>query len=68
MPLQRCSKNGRPGWKYGTNGTCYTGPGAKQKAEKQGIAINLSEKKAGKTPEWDKSTVERVMDNLGENE
>lgn len=39
MPLQRCKKDGKSGWKYGDNGACYTGPGAKKKAIRQGVAI-----------------------------
>ena len=38
MPVMRCMKNGKPGWKWGQSGTCYTGPGAKGKAEAQGRA------------------------------
>lgn len=40
MPLKKCSKDGKSGWKYGDSGHCYTGPGAKKKAIKQGIAID----------------------------
>lgn len=47
MPLKRCYKNGRPGYKWGDEGKCYTyKPGdkasrerAKEKARKQGKAI-----------------------------
>lgn len=39
MPLKRCQKNGIDGWKYGDQGTCYTGSGAKKKAIRQGVAI-----------------------------
>ena len=38
MPLTQCTKNGTKGWRWGTKGACYTGPGAKQKAIKQGYA------------------------------
>jgi hypothetical protein len=38
MPLKRCSKDNKSGWKYGDSGHCYTGPGAKKKAIKQGVA------------------------------
>ena len=24
MPIQTCTKNGKPGFKYGDSGTCYT--------------------------------------------
>lgn len=40
MPLERCSSNGKSGWKYGDSGHCYTGPGAKKRAVKQGLAEN----------------------------
>ena len=39
MPVTRCSEDGSSGWKYGDRGRCYTGPGAKKKAIKQGLAI-----------------------------
>jgi len=47
MPVQRCNEGGKPGYKYGESGKCYTyTPGdkasrdaARQKAEKQGAAI-----------------------------
>lgn len=39
MPLQRCQADGKAGWKYGPSGHCYTGPGAKKKAIRQGVAI-----------------------------
>lgn len=38
MPLMKCSSKGKSGWKYGNSGHCYTGPGAKKKAIKQGVA------------------------------
>lgn len=39
MPLEKCKKGGKSGWKWGDSGACYVGPGAKKKAIKQGIAI-----------------------------
>ena len=39
MPAERCTKNGKRGWRWGKTGTCYIGPGAKAKAERQGRAI-----------------------------
>lgn len=39
MPLKKCSQDGKSGWKWGDSGHCYTGPGGKKKAIKQGIAI-----------------------------
>jgi hypothetical protein len=41
MPLKRCGKDG---WKWGDSGECYTGPGAKKKAIKQGVAIEGPQK------------------------
>lgn len=43
MPVKKCTKNGETGWKYGDDGKCYTGKGAKAKAEKQGKAIKASQ-------------------------
>ena len=50
MPLKRCGSGGK-GWKYGDRGKCYTGPGAKKKAIKQAVAINMSKKRRGERPE-----------------
>lgn len=41
MPVMRCEKDGKDGWKWGESGTCYTGPDARQKAREQGIAIEI---------------------------
>jgi len=46
MPTQRCSESGKPGWKWGNAGKCYTytsgnkrsESNAKQKAVAQGLA------------------------------
>jgi hypothetical protein len=48
MPVMRCIKNGKSGWKYGKSGACYTGPGARAKAAKQGRAIKSSQSKGKK--------------------
>lgn len=50
MPVQPCQKDGKPGFKYGPQGTCYTYEqnntqsrvAARQKAEEQGRAIEAS--------------------------
>lgn len=47
MPLQRCGEGGK-GWRWGDSGKCYTGPGAKKKAIKQGLAIEGPDKFASK--------------------
>lgn len=46
MPLMECTENGKPGFKYGQSGKCYTSDGtpegiksAKKKAIKQGVAM-----------------------------
>lgn len=45
MPIKKC--NG--GYKYGEEGKCYNGKGARTKAKKQGQAIEISKlKKKGK--------------------
>ena len=40
MPVKKCQKDGKNGYKWGDQGKCYTGPGAKKKAIKQGMAIH----------------------------
>lgn len=52
MPVQRCTEDGKPGYKYGEGGKCYTYTAGDQasrdaaytKAAKQGAAIKSSEK------------------------
>lgn len=47
MPVMSCEEGGKPGWKFGPRGTCYTykagdasaSDRAKQKAHVQGAAI-----------------------------
>lgn len=43
MPVKRCQINGKQGWKWGDEGTCYTGPDAKERAIRQGIAALRSQ-------------------------
>jgi hypothetical protein len=51
MPVQQCQANGKPGYKWGESGHCYTyEPGseigramAKNKAEAQGQAIHAQQ-------------------------
>lgn len=42
MPLKTCTSNGKSGYKWGDSGKCYTGTGAREKALKQGRAIESS--------------------------
>ncbi len=56
MPVQECRLNGKPGYKWGEQGHCYTYiPGDKQaqqrarnQAEEQGIAIQANQGKEQK--------------------
>lgn len=43
IPVKRCQKNGKSGWKWGDEGKCYVGEGAKEKALAQGRAIKARE-------------------------
>lgn len=50
MPIMKCQKNGKPGYKYGDTGKCYlyvegnkeSESAAKQKAKEQAKAIEAS--------------------------
>jgi len=42
MPLMKCVRQGKPGWKFGKLGFCFTGLNAKAKALRQGRAIEAS--------------------------
>jgi len=44
MPVKKCTKKGKSGFKWGDSGTCYTGGDAKAKAERQGRAIQASKR------------------------
>ena len=54
MPVQECESEKKPGYRWGSSGTCYTYDGndedarkrAKQKAAIQGYAIEMSQKRA----------------------
>jgi hypothetical protein len=48
MPVQRCSKRGKSGHKWGDKGACYTGPGSKSKALRQGRAIKAQQARKNK--------------------
>jgi hypothetical protein len=43
MPIKRCQKDKKKGFKFGDTGKCFTGKSAKEKAEKQGRAIKAEE-------------------------
>lgn len=42
MPIQRCTVNGKMGWKWGSAGTCYPGEAGKAKAQRQAFAVGAS--------------------------
>jgi len=56
MPVQKCKSEGKPGFKWGESGKCYTySPGnessrkaARKKAAEQGRAIKASQKRRKK--------------------
>ena len=48
MPLKKCTEDQKSGYKWGNKGKCFTGPDAKKKAIKQGVAIEGPEKFAQK--------------------
>lgn len=48
MPLIRCRKDGKSGWKWNSAGKCYTGGGAKLKAQKDGGVVERPKKKRRK--------------------
>lgn len=53
MPLMECIDNNQKGWKYGKDGFCYTGKDAKEKATRQGQAIELQKlKDSEKDKKW----------------
>lgn len=53
MPIMKCNKDGKSGYKYGESGHCYTGPDAKKKAAKQGQAIEISKHSKGEAVDKD---------------
>lgn len=45
MPIQTCMRSGRKGYRYGRQGKCYLGKGARVRAGRQGRAIKVSQSK-----------------------
>ncbi len=45
MPLLQCTIDGQKGYKWGKSGTCYPGESGKERALKQGQAIEASKDK-----------------------
>jgi hypothetical protein len=48
MPIKRCQRDNKKGYKWGSSGKCYVGPEAKEKALKQMRAIKSSQSKKRK--------------------
>ena len=43
MPIMKCQKKKKKGFKFGDEGFCYTDSKARTKARKQGVAIKMSQ-------------------------
>lgn len=62
MPVMRCMKDSRPGWKWGENGTCYTydagnddaSDRAERQAERQGRAVESSKHRDERSEKWER--------------
>ena len=71
MSLQKCTVDSESGWQYGSQGTCYTCPNAKQDAIKQGVSIDGPEKFSQKAIEQnislDMKDVEAVVEWMSDN-
>lgn len=53
MPIQRCQcPSGPTGYRWGESGTCYCGPGARAKAERQAAAIRARGYRADADDVW----------------
>lgn len=56
MPVQRCTINGKPGFRWGSSGKCYgytagnsaSRNRARNKAERQGRAVRASQARSGR--------------------
>lgn len=56
MPVQACQLSGKPGYKWGSSGRCYTYTAgnaasrsrARNKAERQGRAVRASQARGGR--------------------
>ena len=68
MPIMKCQKDGKSGYKYGESGHCYTGPGAREKARKQGQAIEISKHKAERTHDIVRELVDAIVNAENKNE
>lgn len=51
MPLEKCTKDGESGWRFGPQGTCFVGKNGRARAVAQGAAINASRAARGESTE-----------------
>ncbi len=49
MPVMSCTREGKPGYKWGKEGFCFTGSNAEEKAAEVGRAIKAKENDSGHT-------------------
>ena len=67
MPIRECQINNIPGFKWGQEGKCYTGPDAKKKAHAQGIAIGIGLAVSKVSFDYDETlTTSKMMDKAKE--
>jgi hypothetical protein len=52
MPITECQKDGKPGFKWGETGTCFTGSDARSRARAVGRAIYAQRAKFEDEDEW----------------
>ena len=64
MPLKTCTVDGKSGYQYGDQGKCYTGPGAKKKAIRQGVAIDGPKKFSEKAQEHETPFSQRDIETV----
>jgi hypothetical protein len=66
MPITRCLRNGKAGWKWGSNGFCFIGPEAREKARDQALAAIASKarKDGAKTDEEVQAYIDQHSDAL----
>ena len=66
MPVKSCTlPNGKSGYKWGDSGKCYA---SKEKAHKQGIAIELSKKRRGEPSEFDTAAYAALLETATDDE
>ena len=63
MPLQKVRKGNQTCWKFGKDGKVYCGPGAKEKAARQGRAIKAQQTKSRKS-----TLIEQILEILSNTE